>query len=154
MTTTADTDAHQDRVLRITRRFDAAVETVFDAWTDPEKLACWWGPRGMTIPVCHIDLRVGGQWLTHMVNAQGGVHIVGGVYREIERPRRLAFTWSWRSDGTPSHETLVELDFVADGAGTELRLVQSLFESENARDLHNQGWTSALDCLADHLAGR
>lgn len=154
MTTTADTDAHQDRVLRITRRFDAAVETVFDAWTDPEKLACWWGPRGMTIPVCHIDLRVGGQWLTHMANAQGGVHIVGGVYREIERPRRLAFTWSWRSDGTPGHETLVELDFVADGAGTELRLVQSLFESEDARDLHNQGWTSALDCLADHLAGR
>lgn len=155
-TRTATADARppdEARILRLTRRFAVPVETLFDAWTDPAAVARWWGPKGMVCPVCELDLRVGGAWVTHMHAADdpGTVYIVGGAYREIDRPHRLAFTWSWRTDGTPGHETLITIDFVATDDGAEMRFVQRLFQSAQAQQAHTEGWTSALACLADYL---
>lgn len=147
-------DIDEGRVLRYTRRYAVPVETLFDAWTDPFVVAQWWGPRGMACPVCDLDVRVGGRWLTHMTGGDdpNKTYIVGGVYQEVERPSRLAFTWSWRTDGTPGHETLITIDFITVDGGSEMRFAQHLFQSEAAQQAHDQGWTSALDCLTDFLA--
>jgi uncharacterized protein YndB with AHSA1/START domain len=144
--------AAEDRVLRLEREFRAPPERVFAAFTDPKLLAQWWGPEGMTCPVCEIDLRVGGRYRTCM-RGDSGDHWLSGVYREIVPPRRLVFTWAWEQSGARGHETVVEIDFAPAGPHTRIRLVQREFESEAARDQHRGGWTSTFTCLDRFLKG-
>ena len=82
--------------LAITRIFDAPRESVWKAWTDPERVMRWWGPKNFTSPVSKIDLRVGGAYLNCMRGA-GPDGVVRdfwstGVYREIVPFKRLVFT--------------------------------------------------------------
>src|SRR5262245_4789238 len=79
--------------IRLTRLFDAPRELVFDAMTKPEHVARWWGQLGdgYSVPVCEIDLRVGGKWRFVSRHPQGEAEFYG-EYREIVRPSRLVFT--------------------------------------------------------------
>jgi uncharacterized protein YndB with AHSA1/START domain len=138
--------------LVISRAFDAPRDLVFKAWTEPARLARWWGPRGFKIPSCKMDVREGGAWRVCMRSPEGSDHWVRGVFREVVAPERLAFTWAWEDDqGKPKHETVVRVDFTERDGKTRLVMRQGMFESENARDLHQGGWSSALDCLDDYL---
>ena len=142
------TDAASGRILHIERRIGGSPEAVFDAWITPEILARWWGPEGFTVPEQSHDLRVGGTWRTVMLSPQGERHIVSGVYREISRPRRLAFTWAWdQDDGSRGHETLVTIELSAKGEGTLLKLTQAEFAETEHRDNHRLGWDSSLNDL-------
>lgn len=140
-----------DHILQLTRHFPHPRERVFAAWTQPQQLVKWWGPKGVHIPHWEIDPRVGGSWETAMRNQDGSEFFVSGKYLEITPPSRLVFSWAWTNDDVRGHETTVTVDFEEKNAGTELTLTQELFESNNARDLHNEGWSSSLDCLAEHL---
>jgi uncharacterized protein YndB with AHSA1/START domain len=144
--------AADDRTLRLEREFKAPPERVFAAFTDPKLLAQWWGPEGMSCPVCEIDLRVGGHWRTCMRGAEGE-HWVSGVYREILPPRRLAFTWAWEENGVRGHETVVEIEFAPAGRNTRIVLTQRTFETKDGRDNHSKGWTSSFACLDRFLTG-
>ncbi len=150
---TAANAAADELILRMERTFAAPRASVFRAWTDPEQLVKWWGPRNFEIPVCEMDLRQGGAWRTCMRDADGGEHWVGGVYREIVAPERLVFTWAWENDGVPGHETLVTIDFGDLGDKTRLTLTQEIFESGDGRVQHQDGWSSSFDCLDDLLSG-
>lgn len=141
------------RTLRLTRRFAAPVELVFRAWTDPEILSRWFGPKGFTVPDCALDARPGGAWHAVMLSPEGNEHRVGGVFTEVTPPRRLAFTWAWETDGARGHETEVTVELRAIGGETELTLTQRVFESVESRNGHEGGWTSSFDCLAETLAG-
>ena len=81
-----------ERVLAIERIFDAPPSLVFKAWTDPQHLVHWYGPRGFTLPSCKLDLRPGGAWRSCMLSPEGREHWVRGVFREIVEPERLVFT--------------------------------------------------------------
>jgi uncharacterized protein YndB with AHSA1/START domain len=140
-----------DRRLRIVRSFAAPREAVFRAWTDPRQLAKWWGPKGFTCPECDMDVREGGSWRTVMRSPEGTNHVVSGVYRKLDPPRLLSFTWAWSTDGPRGHETVITVELTARGKATEMVFTQESFESVTARDLHNQGWTSAFECLDDLL---
>ncbi len=63
--------ASDDRVLKLEREFKAKPDKVFAAWIEPEQIAKWFGPEGMTIPRKEIDARVGGKWLTTMRGPDG-----------------------------------------------------------------------------------
>ena len=139
-------------VLRLSRSFPAPRERVFRAFTVPAQMVKWWGPKGWTVPVCTLDARPGGAWHTVMRSPEGKDHIVSGVYREVLPPERLVYTWAWEEDGARGHETVVTIELLETQGGTRLELTQELFESENARDRHNEGWSSSLDCLEDALA--
>jgi len=142
-----------DRVLTITRTFDAPRELVFKAWTEPERLMRWWGPRGFTMTSCEMDLRPGGAYRFHLRSPEGTEHRTRGVFREIIEPERLVMTRAWvDAEGKPGHETLLTLSFADQGGKTKLTLHQAIFESVTARDLHQGGWSSSLDCLAEYLA--
>ena len=149
--------APAERVLVITRVFDAPRALVFKTLTQPEHLARWWGPKGFTLPACKVELRPGGVFDCTMRSPEGSEHCLHCVYREVTEPVRLVFTWAWLDDGgEPGHETLVTITLeeagATAGAQTRFTMQQALFESVSARDSHNDGWSGGLDRLEDLLA--
>jgi uncharacterized protein YndB with AHSA1/START domain len=142
-----------ERELVITRHFDAPRELVFRAWTEPDRAVRWWGPQGFTTAHYEIDFRPGGSYRVCMRSPEGTEHWQRGVCCEVVEPERLVFTFAWEdAEGRPGHETVVTVDFAEVGARTRLTLHQAVFETVTAPDLHQGGWASALDCLAEYLA--
>ena len=142
-----------ERVLVITRVFDAPRALVFKVWTEPEHLIRWWGPRGFTSAILVNDVRPGGVYRFHMRGPEGDDHWSQGVYREIVEPEQLIMSWSWAdANGKPtSPETLLTVTFEEHAGKTKLTLHQAIFESITARDAHQGGWASSLDRLAEYL---
>jgi uncharacterized protein YndB with AHSA1/START domain len=139
----------QDQVLRLERMIAASPERLFELWTEPRELVKWWGPDGYDTPEHALDVRPGGRWRTTMRSPEGTRHTVSGVYRTIERPRRVVFTWAWtQDDGSRGHETEVTVTFEPAPGGTRLVLLQQAFQDKGARDSHRKGWSSSLECLA------
>ena len=142
----------QDVVLSLSRRFDAPRDRVFDAWTNPEVLKRWWaaGPDWDT-PVAEVDLREGGTYRLAMRDpGSGEQHTLVGEYTEVRRPERIAYTWTWESNEeamSGSAGTLVVVDFVEDGEGTEVVVTHSGFATPELRDMHEHGWNACLDNL-------
>jgi uncharacterized protein YndB with AHSA1/START domain len=142
-----------DLELVISRIFDAPRELVFRAWTEPDRAVRWWGPQGFIVAHCEMDLRPGGAYRVCMRSPEGAEHWQRGVCRELVEPERLVFTFAWEDkEGRPGHETVVTVSFAEYGAKTKLTLHQAVFETVTARDLHQGGWSSALECLAEYLA--
>ncbi len=138
-----------DQVLRIERLIPASPERLFELWSEPSELVKWWGPDGFDVPASALDVRPGGYWRTTMRSPQGDLHTVSGVYRTIDKPRRLVFTWGWDDDtGLRGHETEVTVTFEPAPGGTRMVLLQQAFENKDQRDRHNQGWSSSFECLA------
>lgn len=145
--------ATEERVLVITRVFDAPRRLVFKAWTEPEHAARWWGPQGFTTLSCEMDVRPGGIWRRCMRSPEGTLCIKRGVYREVVPPERLVFTYADEdADGGLGHETLVTVTFAEQGEKTKLTLHQAVFDTVAARDAHEGGWTSCLERFAEYLA--
>lgn len=142
----AVSDEHR---LQIERTYEAPAEAVFDAWTSEEVLRRWWQPQdGWETPEAVVDLRVGGAIRVLMRDTDGDPHGGGGTYTEVERPRRLAFTWTW--DGS-DRETLVEVDFEPTATGTRVSFTHSGLEDEEAVRSHEGGWGRILDSLGRYL---
>jgi len=136
------------QVIRITRHFDASPERVFDAWLDPQTASRWLftDPKGK-ITRCEIDARVGGKFLIVDTRAVGDVDHVG-EYLEIDRPRRLVFTFS-----VPRYspqQTRVTLDIVPSGKGCELTLTHENVLPEWTEQTQ-QGWAMILGALEESL---
>jgi uncharacterized protein YndB with AHSA1/START domain len=144
-----------DQTVTLERLIAASPERVFDAWVDPALLVQWWGPEGFTTPELKIDLRRDGRWRTVLQTPDGERHIVSGVYRIIERPRRLVFTWAWEDEaGRRGHESEVDVTFRRAGGGTRLEVVHRLLDTIESRDSHREGWASSLNNLERLLASR
>jgi uncharacterized protein YndB with AHSA1/START domain len=112
-----------DKVLRMTRRFDVPPEKVFDAWTDSRLTRLWLFTSIQSEKnVTEIDVRVGGKW--KMTDTRGGTDYTAvGEYLEVDRPRKLVFTFGMPQFG-PNFDTItVELEAV--GAGTLMTFIQS-----------------------------
>jgi uncharacterized protein YndB with AHSA1/START domain len=131
--------------LTIKRRLKAAPAKVFAAWTDPEKVKRWIGPRDAKALQVECDLRTGGRYRWVMQAPSGEEHDVSGVYREVVPNEKLVFTWAWKS--TPERDSLVTVLLKPDGDGTLLTLTHEQFFDEEARDRHQYGWNGALDKL-------
>lgn len=132
--------------LTLERRLDAPPALVYAAWTQPERLARWFGPDGGPVKMAKLDVRVGGRFHVRFQTEDGEEHNVGGEYREVVPNERLVFTWAWFS--TPERESLVEVTIRPDGDGALLRLHHSRFFDEAAATGHRRGWTGSLDKLA------
>lgn len=144
-------------VLKLSRRFAAPRERVFDAWTNPDVLREWWAAQPQWEGAgAEVDLRLGGRYRLSMRDTEkGSVHTVGGEYKEINPPERLAYTWSWEGNPeemTGSDETLVVVEFREDGDGTEVVVTHSGFANEQIRDMHTDGWNGTLNTLEQVLS--
>jgi uncharacterized protein YndB with AHSA1/START domain len=145
-----------EREIVLTRAFDAPRHLVFDAFTRPELVRRWLlGPPGWSMPVCEIDLRVGGAYRWVWRNADGIEMGVSGVYREIVPPGRLVaterFDQAWYPGEALTTTELVELD------GRTILTTTVLYESREARDIAlrsemEKGVAASYDRLAELLA--
>jgi uncharacterized protein YndB with AHSA1/START domain len=133
--------------LRLSRRYAAAPERVFDAWTDPAVLRRWWAAHpDWDSPAAEADARPGGRYRLSMTDTSSGeTRTVAGEYTVVERPRRLVYTWRW--EGMPT-ETVVTVEFHGEGDGTRVELHQAGFPDAHDRDMHADGWNGCLDNLA------
>ncbi len=135
--------------LTIKKHLGATPEEVFDAWTTPAHMEGWLSPMTTaSVPVC--DLRVGGEFQIDM-HGEGKTYMHKGKYLEIDRPRRLVFTWI--SEGTQRQETVVTLELEADSGGTALTLTHDRFPTAESTEQHRQGWGAILDKLEGVFPG-
>lgn len=138
--------------LMIVRRFDAPATLVFSMWSDPTHFAAWIGPEGFTCPAIEIDFRVGGAYRALIVSKETGENWFGGAYREIVPHTRLAFTFAWDNSGPSAGvETLITLTFEERDGGTIQSFHQAPFLSEERRNSHSDGWTSAFGKLSARI---
>lgn len=133
--------------LRLRRTFAAPRERVFRAWTTPEEMKQWKAPGELTTPVAEVDLRPGGKYRIHMRAPDGALHRLVGVYRVVEPPAKLVYTWRWEDDPGKPTETLVTVEFLERGNATEVVLTHDLFPTDEARTRHEAGWTACFDKL-------
>ena len=125
---------------------------VFRAFTEPDELAKWWGPKGFTAPSVELDLRLGGNYRIAMQPPDGDLFYLSGEFREVDPPAQLAYTFRWEDPDPDDQETVVTLAFGDLGGSTELVVTQRAFATEGRRALHDQGWTDSLDRLHDLMS--
>lgn len=147
----------QNYTLSLTREFNAPREKVFQAWTDPEILVKWFGPKEVSTESARIDLRVGGEYHYTMKLPDGKIVDHHGAYREIDPPKKLVFTGILDSQGCAGSdglyaETLVTINFEDLGNRTRLTLTHDFLPTEASRDSHSYGWNGSFDCLTEVLA--
>ncbi len=145
-----------DREIAMTRVFAAPRSMVFDAFTKPELVKRWLlGPDGWSMPVCEIDLRVGGTYRYVWRHARGNEMGMGGVYREIVAPERIVATERFDESWYPG-EAVGTVVLVEKGGRTTLTQTL-LYESREARDAvlkspMEEGVAAGYDRLAEILA--
>jgi uncharacterized protein YndB with AHSA1/START domain len=132
--------------------FDAPVNRVWQAWTDPARMT-WFGsdPGGRVISA-EADARIGGRFRVKFRNSDETEYICQGTYREVERNARLAFTWEWENEpGTISFVT-VSLAPTGDRT-TRMRFSHADLWKGSAHD-YEQGWTSTFLKLANSMTSK
>ena len=138
--------------VRIERTFTASAEDVFDAWTSPEVMRRWFHcAHDWETPEAEVDLRVGGKVRIVMRQPDGREAEASGEDTLIDRPHRLAMTWTFQDD--PSNEQLMELSFAESEDGTTVVLTNSGISTDGRRDAQDWGWNGCLDQLERLLAG-
>jgi len=154
-------------MIFISQIFNAPPEKVWEAWTDPESVKKWWGPKDFTAPYARIDLKVGGTSLYAMRSPEGEDFWSTGVYKKIIPQELIVSTDSFAdADGNvvpASHygmkgywplELMVTVTFKKEDGKTRLTIQHEGFPDRENRDLAEAGWNESLDKLASFLEGK
>ena len=138
----------EETTIELTRIVRAPRARVWAAFTQPEQLTRWYAPvEGWTIPVCEVDLRVGGAYEIHLQPPGRDVLIERGEYVEVVPERRLVVRL-----GIGSEHTTLTVELLDVEGGTEVRIVESGYSSREIRDRHLGGWTTMLSQLERSFA--
>lgn len=139
------------REFTLSHVFDAPRQLVWQAWTEPEQLARWWGPKGMTTPLETIEMDVtpGGVFrLTMVLDADGTEFPSEMSFCEVTEPERLVFAWDAQR-GLGAGE--VTVTFTELGDRTELTTHFAGDATDEVAEQAQAGWAEQLDKLADHF---
>lgn len=146
-----------DREIVIARVFDAPRELVFEAWTNPEHLPRWFGPKGFTMTTQEIDVRVGGRWRFVFHGPDGTNYDNRMVFLEVKRPERLVFDHGHDRDDDPARFR-VTVTFDQQSNGKTVVTLRQLHPTKELRD-QKVGFGAVeygfqtLDKLAAYLPG-
>lgn len=139
--------ASRELTLQLRRTFAAPREKVFRAWTDPEALKQWFGAPGCKTETAEVDLRIGGRYRLGVRLPDQQLLTKFGTYEVIEPPQRLVMTWAWEPAEEDARETRVSVNFLEQGAQTEVVLTHELLPNKEIRDQHDMGWNACFDGL-------
>ena len=152
----------EDAVV-IERTFDAAVDLIWQMWTNPEHFKNWYGPKGFSVPVADMDVRVGGKRLICMASPDGSMKMwTTGEYTEIVPNERLVYTESQADEngnvvspsamGMPDgYPATTEVTVLLEDLGGRTKMVMT-HAGVPADSGAGGGWEQAFDKLADHIA--
>jgi uncharacterized protein YndB with AHSA1/START domain len=139
----------------MSRTFDAPRELVWKVTTDPQLVPEWWGPRGYKTIIDKMDFRVGGAWRYIQFDAEGNEHAFNGVYKDIQAPERLVYTFEYEPVAGHISTDTITLKELADGK----TLVTSRTTFDSLEDLDGMlqsgmegGATETWDRLEELLA--
>src|SRR5262245_63476438 len=160
-TMSSATIAKEDSVV-IERTFDASVGFIWQMWTNPEHFKNWYGPKGFTVPVADMDVRVGGKRLICMASPDGSMKMwTTGEYREIVPTERLVYTESPSDEngnlvspsamGMPEgYPVMTEVKILLEDLGGRTKMVMTHVGMPGDSGA-NSGWEQAFDKLSDYL---
>ena len=150
--------------LMIERIFDAPIELVWRAWTEPEHFKKWWGPKIFTCPICEIDLRVGGKFFWAMRWPDGRNNYNRGEYLEVAPMTKIVFVSQFSdADGNrvpPSYygldidvltEATISVELEDLNGKTKMTLRHNGLPEGNMKENTTQGWNESFDKLAESL---
>ncbi len=150
------------REVIITRVFNAPRELVFKAWTDPKMMAMWWGPKGVTNPICEIDAKVGGKIHIVMLAGKELGPFAGqrwpmkGVFKEVKPPEQLVFVnQAVDEDDNLLIDALTTVTFEEENGKTKMTM-KTIAKGVSAQapqmlEGMEAGWSQSFDKLADSL---
>ena len=145
--------AAKSNEIHITRVYDAPVNLVWDAWTDPKKVALWWGPRGFTITTHSKDLRPGGHWSYTMHGPDGTDYENKTIYHVVEKHARLEYDHGGNDDRPPLFR--VTVTFAEHKGKTTMEMTMALATAEAAAEakkfIKKAGGNATWDRLAEYL---
>lgn len=151
------TGSTNDLEIVVSRVFDAPLEVVWDAWTDPEKVVHWWGPRGFTTTIHEMDVRPGGRW-RHTMRAPDGTQFPNlSVFLEVVKHQRIVYSHSGGREGDPAADFEATWTFEGEGKKT-LLTGRMVFPSAEVRNLivktyqAIEGANQTFDRLGEQLA--
>jgi uncharacterized protein YndB with AHSA1/START domain len=131
-------------ITLVTRRtIRASPARLFEAWTQPEHLRAWWGPRPVTCSGAEVDLRVGGRYRIANTLPDGKTLTIEGEFVVVEPPHRLVYTWRAGDDQV----SRVTVRFEPRGEATEVIVIHEQIPDDRMRDSHEDGWNGCLDGL-------
>lgn len=140
--------------ITLTRVYDAPVDVVWDAWTDPAQAAQWWGPRGFTITTHSKDLRPGGHWRYTMHGPDGVDYANTTVYLEVEKYKKLVYDHGGNDERKPLFRVTVL--FSETKGKTRMEMTMALPTPEEAEQtrgfIKKAGGNATWDRLAEYLA--
>jgi uncharacterized protein YndB with AHSA1/START domain len=140
-----------NETLEVRRTFNSPRQRVFDAWTKAEEMKKWAAAGDMQVSVAETDLRVGGKYRLHMRNPNGSEHRAHGVYKVVEPPKRLVYTWTWETMPDVV-DTIVTVEFHERGTSTEVVLRHDGLATPQMRKSHGDGWISCMERLQTLVA--
>jgi len=157
MANSADPQVHGRGSVTINRLFDAPIDLMWRVWTEPEHLKAWFGPTHFTIPVCEVDLRVGGRLYLVMRAPDGAEHPADAVFEEIVPPSRLVWAMDAVSmTGVRQLKTRTVVTLRDEGGKTRLIVVSEGYglvpEAVQMLAGMEAGWNQSIDKLAEHIA--
>ncbi len=151
-TTTILAEPGKQEIL-ITREFDVPRELVFKAYTDPQLIPQWWGPKSLSTHVDTMDVRPGGQWRFINRDAEGKEYAFHGVYHEVLAPERIIDTFEFEGLPETGHVTLETMKLEALPGGRTKLIAQSVFQSVSDRDgMLQSGMEEGVNETYDRLA--
>lgn len=142
------TNDANNRTVSIKRTFNAPIKLVWEAWTQSEHIALWWGPKGMETEVIEHDFRVGGQWKYSMVMPDGNKFITDGVYLEIVEFQKICSSANFK----PMTEG-VEIQALFEASGDKTNFTFNIVHPTEEYRIQQEkmgilnGWGSVFDRL-------
>ena len=140
----------RDDELLIVRHFDAPLPLVFRMWEDAVHRANWWAPKGCRCTHFSHQFREGGAWRA-CFTSDGGENWQGGAYQEIERDRRIVFTFAWDKGPSAGIEMTVTVTLAEQNGGTIQTFHQTGFPNTDRRNVHVVGWSLLFDSEQSYL---
>jgi uncharacterized protein YndB with AHSA1/START domain len=136
--------------LTLVRRIAARPSIVFEALTNAEEIAAWWGPDDLPVLLAEADAQVGGGYRVRFQTLDGLEHEACGEYLEVDPPRRVVMSWRFAFGGEAlelGRTSRIEIDLQPIAGGTELTFTHSGLFNAESRASHEWGWTGSLDKL-------
>lgn len=135
----------RDDELLIEREFNAPAALVFRLWQSRDHMLRWWGPEKFTTIELDWELTPGRPWRGAMTSQQYGLSRFSGIIREVEKNKRIVFTFRWDEGSGPDLDTTVTVTFAEKDGKTIQTFHQAPFSTVESRDSHVGGWNSLFN---------